>query len=104
LVICHAGEPGSRVYLDWLNYRTFALWIIGEICMPPVAVAALHRHVRAAGAASAAVGTLMFGTGAVATAIVTSLAEGTIRPILAVIRSSQAARCSPASPLSRIAG
>jgi MFS transporter, DHA1 family, multidrug resistance protein len=55
------------------------------IMMPAVTVLALHPHGSAAGTASALLGTLGFATGAVASALVSALADGTAMPMVWVM-------------------
>jgi DHA1 family bicyclomycin/chloramphenicol resistance-like MFS transporter len=55
------------------------------ILVPVATVFALHEHGHAAGSASAIMGTLGFGLGALATMVIPTFADGTERPMLATM-------------------
>jgi DHA1 family bicyclomycin/chloramphenicol resistance-like MFS transporter len=55
------------------------------VMLPAVTVLALHPHGALAGTASALMGTLTFGTGALAGALVSALANQTAMPMVGVM-------------------
>jgi DHA1 family bicyclomycin/chloramphenicol resistance-like MFS transporter len=82
LLLGTAMEVGG---LWLLSIGTALLFASIGIMMPAVTVLALHPHGAAAGTASAMMGTLGFATGAIASALVTALADGTAMPMVSVM-------------------
>lgn len=92
----------SGGYGGWLPLAVCAFFSMSSqgFTTPNAVVGALHRHAAHAGSASALMGTMQFGLGAIAAALVGSLSDGTARPmgalmLLGAIGSNFAEYCRP---------
>lgn len=86
----------------WLPLAVCAFFSMSSqgFTTPNAVVGALHRHAAHAGSASALMGTMQFGLGAIAAALVGALSDGTARPmgalmLLGAIGSNIAEYCRP---------
>jgi DHA1 family bicyclomycin/chloramphenicol resistance-like MFS transporter len=102
LAFALSGGPGSASWGGWLPLAVCAFFSMSSqgFTTPNAVVGALHRHAAHAGSASALMGTMQFGLGAIAAALVGALSDGTARPmgalmLLGAIGSNIAEYCRP---------